>query len=103
MKKSKSGIVFGILFFMLLGGTFYGAWFFGNIYDNIKSVYNEELSKSQLLNQSTQNSITSLMEENAKLKHELESLKQKIVEAKAVPAPSATPDITTEQRRAKAD
>ena len=82
MYKSKSGIVFGILFFLLLAASFYGVYIFGGMYDAARAEYNEELSKSRMLNQSAQQAISGLTEENMKLRRELDFLQKQIIETK---------------------
>ena len=56
---------------IIIAVILYGAWTALETFDNMRAFYREELSRSQLLNQSAQQRITDLLEENANLRHQL--------------------------------
>ena len=67
---------FAAVFVLLCaGGVLFGARTVGGMFDDVKAVYRDELSKSQILNQNAQRQITELMEENARLREELEKMR----------------------------
>ena len=76
---------FNTLFILLFAsGLLYAAWTVGVMMDTVKINYRDELSKSQLLNQNTQQQIIELIEENSRLRIELNELKGKITPASTI-------------------
>jgi len=55
----------------IISGILYGAWMALDYFDSVRSNYREELSRSQLLNQSAQQRIADLLVENAELRRQL--------------------------------
>ena len=66
---------FNTLFVLVIAtAILYAVWTVGMMFDDMKATYRDELHKSQLLNHSAQQRIIELMDENARLREELEEI-----------------------------
>jgi len=64
-----------LLSIAIIAGGIYGAWIALELFDDMQTNYREELLRSRLLNLGSQQRITELLNENARLRNELDALR----------------------------